>query len=71
MNSPMLPPVMSPKLSEAMTFLKLSAARCSMIAFALPSRSVFTTKLSSFTTAGSSPSATSTVTVRPGVTFTV
>jgi hypothetical protein len=50
MNSPMLPPVMSPKLSEAMTLLKLSAARCSMIAFAFPSRSEETTNSPSFTT---------------------
>ena len=43
MNSPTLPPVMSPKLSAAMTFFTLRAARCSMMALALPSRSEETT----------------------------
>ena len=50
MNSPMLPLVTSPKLSEATTFFMLSAARWSMMALALPSRSVETTNFSSLTT---------------------
>ena len=39
----MLPLVTSPKLSVATEFIMLSAARCSMMAFALPSRSSDTT----------------------------
>jgi len=52
-NSPMLPLVTSPKLSVATTFFMFSAARWSMIAFALPSRSDDTTNESSLTTSPS------------------
>jgi hypothetical protein len=42
---------MSPKLSEATTLFTFTAARCSMMALALPSRSVDTTNWSSNTAA--------------------
>ena len=50
MNSPMFPPVTSPKLSDATTFFMFSAARCSMIALALPSRSLETSNFASVIT---------------------
>ena len=50
MNSPTVPPVRSPKLSEETTLFTFTAARCSMMALALPSRSEETVNSASLMT---------------------
>ena len=49
MNSPMLPSAMLPKVSDATMLLTFIDCFWSMIAFALPSRSVETVNAASFT----------------------
>ena len=78
-NSPTLPSVTSPNASAAITFFKLGAKRCSLIAMAAPSvsRPVETLKASSWTVPSARavrpPLARSTwrSTIWPGATFTV